>query len=226
MPYSLKTHLMTTRNTIVEEKLKGLYSAQNFAARLAIFTVSNEDYWQYREEPKDKAMPYLDLSNIIKLRKYCISTVADSQWTSAQKYMSHEIPALLDSIDVWVRSGSETASAERKMRVHDALEKTETSLKLVSEVIDTGDMLLIMGVQTLHVPAHHFQSLAGTVQYHYEEHVHEVMGALRYAIRNESAFANWSSEAKANEWSQSAQSAAKEWNDVSTRVESSSGDRI
>jgi hypothetical protein len=93
--------------------------------------VSNIDYWSYRDLPKDLSWDFLELSGMIEVRTHCISIVAESQHRAATLYMQRQIPALLDSLQLWVQSGSGSYSAERKIAIRHTLENVERTLRRV-----------------------------------------------------------------------------------------------
>lgn len=82
-------------------------------------------------KPRDTALPYLQLSCILEVRKYCISIVANSQRRIATRYMRDEIPDLLAQLELWVQSGAGSADAERKEVVRCTLNELESRLKKV-----------------------------------------------------------------------------------------------
>lgn len=93
--------------------------------------MSNKDYWTNRDHPKRLANDFLELSGIIEMRRHCISIVAESQLRAATLYMQRQIPALLDSLQLWVQSGSGSYSAERKNAIRQTLENVERTLQRV-----------------------------------------------------------------------------------------------
>ena len=101
---------------------------------MKVFCVSNTDYWEHREAPKEDALPALRLSRIIDVRRHCISIVAESQLRAATEYVKDVVPALLGSIELWVQSGSGSMSAERKQAIRNALDEVERGLHGVSAV--------------------------------------------------------------------------------------------
>lgn len=122
---------MSTRNEIVSNDLRELYEDRIPGDQLAVFCVSNKDYWDHRPLPEDQSRDILVLSGIIQLRKHCISIVSESQLQAATLYMEQKIPALLDSLQLWVQSGSGSLSVERKQVIRDTLSKVEKKLQKV-----------------------------------------------------------------------------------------------
>lgn len=82
--------------------------------------------------PKDEALPFLHLSGILQVRKYCLSIVAESQLRAAIECMTDAIPALLGSVELWVQSGAGSLDAERKQALRNTLEEIQRALDTVS----------------------------------------------------------------------------------------------
>lgn len=97
-----------------------------------MFCVSNTDYWEHRDQPKDSALPLLELSGIIELRRHCVSLLEDDQLRIAMKYIRDDIPAILSEIALWVQSGAENVNAERKETVCETLDALEARLRRVN----------------------------------------------------------------------------------------------
>jgi hypothetical protein len=112
--------------------LNDLYRSRVPDGGLRVFCVSNMIYWDNRELSKDNALPILQLSGIIAVRRHCISIVADSQLRAATKYIRDSIPAILSEIALWVESGAGSLSAERKKAVRETLNVVEARLRTVS----------------------------------------------------------------------------------------------
>ncbi|KAL6408246.1 hypothetical protein AUP68_08100 [Ilyonectria robusta] len=127
--FELHAYLVTTRNSTIYQKLRDQYSSKVPSGDLRVFCVSNKNYWDHRMRPQDAALPYLQLSCILEVRKYCISIVANSQRRIATRYMRDEIPDLLAQIELWVQSGAGSADAERKEVVRRTLNELESRLK-------------------------------------------------------------------------------------------------
>jgi len=96
-----------------------------------VFCVSNTDYWEYRGLPKDSALPLLELSGILELRRYCISLLVPSQLRIAVEYICHSIPATLGAIKLWAQSGIRL-SVEKEETVCKALNTLEARLRKVN----------------------------------------------------------------------------------------------
>ncbi|CAG9972550.1 unnamed protein product [Clonostachys byssicola] len=126
--FELTQFLVTTRNEFVTNKLSQKY-AHRVDGLLRVFCVSNKLYNDKRNEPKDRALPYLKLSGIIDLRKHCISIVAQAQRRVVVQFINDEIPALLSKIQLWVQSGARTADQERRIAIIAALDNIERELR-------------------------------------------------------------------------------------------------
>ena len=92
-------------------------------------------YQEHRNRPKDAALPFLQLSGILEVRRHCIAMVACSQLRSALKYISDDIPALLGDIKLWVQSGAGTLAAERRAEIRETLDTLEARLKRVRHAL-------------------------------------------------------------------------------------------
>lgn len=114
------------------EKLNGQYENRVPCGSLRVFCVSNTDYWEHRDFPKDDALPLLQLSGILAIRKHCISMVATSQLRIATKYIRDSIPAILGDVALWVESGAKSVSAERKEALRETVNTLEARLKGVN----------------------------------------------------------------------------------------------
>ena len=89
-------------------------------------------YWKYRLRPLEIARPVLALSGIIEVRKHCVSIVAQSQFRASNHFMRVEIPALLRSIEMWVRSGAGDITTERRLAIRDVVHTIEAGFQNVS----------------------------------------------------------------------------------------------
>ena len=124
-------HLVNTRNANVMQSLDTLYRNKLAGNEVKVFAVSNTEYWEHRDLPKDEALSCLQLSGIFTIRKHCISMVANSQLRAGMKYILHDIPALLGDIELWVQSGARSVDAERKEAIRETLNTMESRLKRV-----------------------------------------------------------------------------------------------
>ncbi|KAK1850355.1 Nuclear GTPase SLIP-GC 3 [Colletotrichum chrysophilum] len=127
--HDLKTFLVETRNAEVRKKLQASYRDKVRGGIVHVFCISNTEYWSKATSPKDEAIPSLQLSGIIALRKHCLSIIADSQLRLATKFVTNDIPALLGEAGLWVESGAGSANAEQKSAVRRTLDKIERQLR-------------------------------------------------------------------------------------------------
>ncbi|KAJ0381938.1 hypothetical protein COL922a_013543 [Colletotrichum nupharicola] len=121
----LKTFLVETRNAEVTKKPQASYRDKVRGGIVYVFCISNTEYWSKATLPKDEAIPYLQLSGIIALRKHCLSIIADRQLRLTTKFVTNDIPALLGEAGLWVESGAGSANAEQKSAVRRTLDKIE-----------------------------------------------------------------------------------------------------
>jgi hypothetical protein len=119
---------METRNASVTAQLINDYGDRFAGSTVHVFCVSNTDYWEKRGQPRDLALPFLQLSGILAVRKHCLSIVGESQLRIAATYVADEIPAHLADVELWVQSGECSASAEQKRRVRATLDAVEEEL--------------------------------------------------------------------------------------------------
>ncbi|RMJ15686.1 hypothetical protein CDV36_004625 [Fusarium kuroshium] len=127
--FELKEYLVTTRNSFVTQELRNKYNERVATDEIKIFCVSNKDYWGHRDEAKAISTRFLQLSGILKVRKHCISIVANSQRRIATRYIKDQIPAFLAQVDLWVQSGARTASEERREALCRRLDDVERQLR-------------------------------------------------------------------------------------------------
>lgn len=92
-------------------------------------------YSKERERPAQRALPFLTLSGILELRRYCIGLVAESHLRATTEYIKDEIPALLGSIELWIQAGSGDVNAERKEKILDAVSVIQRQLDGVSTFV-------------------------------------------------------------------------------------------
>ena len=126
--FELLRHIIKLRNDKVSDGLRKEYRNHTIATTLKTFCVSNKTYWDNREKPATAALPYLKLSGILELRRYCIGIVADSHLRATREFIKDEIPAFLGSVELWVEAGSGNASAERKQQILDAVSAIQREL--------------------------------------------------------------------------------------------------
>lgn len=130
--HRLSHHIITFRNRKVSSELKNRYRSYPGGDHLPTFCVSNTMYLQERERPAQRALPFLTLSGILELRRYCIGIVAESHLRATTEYIKDEIPALLGSIELWIQAGSGDVNAERKQRILDTVSFIQRELDGVS----------------------------------------------------------------------------------------------
>lgn len=104
------------RNTQVTDDLLEQYQDYRLTATSKIFCVSNKTYWEFRNRPIAIARPYLVTSGIIDLRRHCIEIVAQSRLVAITEFVRDRIPALLDSIELWVDAGSPSRTTEMRQK--------------------------------------------------------------------------------------------------------------
>lgn len=130
----LTEYVVTTRNTSVTASIAALYGPR-VAGGVRVFCTSNKMYWDHRYKPRDEALPHLQLSGIIAVRRHCLSLVVESQLRITTNYIQNDIPALLEDVGLWVESGAGTMDAERKRIVRQALDAMEDRLRRVTSTI-------------------------------------------------------------------------------------------
>lgn len=92
-------------------------------------------YWTHRNDiPKEKALPLLQLSGILAIRRHCMRIVSESQLRIATEYLRGDIPSLLSNIQLWVQSGAGSAAAEQREDIRRALDALEARLRSVSKL--------------------------------------------------------------------------------------------
>lgn len=121
-------HLIEVRNQAATAELRRVYQ-ENVRA---VFCVSNELYRENRSLPVERSRPWLELSRIISLRKYCLGLVAEQQLQAATTFMEDTVPRLVNAISLWVQSGSGQITLETREQVRRASAEVEKILKRVS----------------------------------------------------------------------------------------------
>lgn len=132
-------YLINTRNASVTTSIEDLYGPRVPGDGVKVFCVSNTLYWDHRPMPKDEALPHLQLSGVLQIRKHCLSMVTESQLRIATRYIRDDIPALLGDVDLWVQSGAGTMDAERKRVVRQTLDALEARLTRVKKSLIKSD---------------------------------------------------------------------------------------
>lgn len=125
--------MITERNALVESELQALYRDKILGGVLYVFCASNTLYWDKRDlRSRVRALPFLELSGIIAIRRHCMALVSESQLRAASKYLRDDIPNLLSNIKLWVQTGLESADAGRKQAVQEAISLFGNRLRTVS----------------------------------------------------------------------------------------------
>ncbi|KAH8732134.1 hypothetical protein GQ44DRAFT_767167 [Phaeosphaeriaceae sp. PMI808] len=144
--FELKSHVIKLRNDKVAHGLLEEYRGHRIATTLKTFCVSNNLYWDHRGKPAIASLPYLKLSGILELRRYCIGIVAESRLRATKGFISDEIPAFLGSVELWVQAGSGNANAERKQQILNAVSDMEHELlKLTSPISQLSNITRALG---------------------------------------------------------------------------------
>lgn len=126
--FELLCYIVKSRNDKVSDDLRKEYGNHPIATTLKIFCVSNTMYRDNRRKPATAALPYLELSGIIELRRHCIGIVAESCLRATRGFIKEDIPAFLGSVELWIEAGSVNTSAERKQRILDAVSAIQEEL--------------------------------------------------------------------------------------------------
>jgi len=116
----------------VTRALADLYGPSAPTGEVAVFCVSNKLYWSHRDKARDEALPWLELSRIMAVRRHCIGIVSSSQQLAATHYMRHQVPALLAQVQLWVQSGTGSADLEMRRELCSAVDTIEAWLRRVS----------------------------------------------------------------------------------------------
>ncbi|KAL2145862.1 hypothetical protein VTI28DRAFT_5944 [Corynascus sepedonium] len=120
--FELQRYMITERNALVESELQALYRDKIPGGVLYVFCASNTLYWDKRDlRSRVRALPFLELSGIVAIRRHCMALVSESQLRAASKYLRDDIPNLLSNIKLWVQTGLESADAGRKQAVQEAI---------------------------------------------------------------------------------------------------------
>ncbi|KAK4161389.1 hypothetical protein QBC43DRAFT_323938 [Cladorrhinum sp. PSN259] len=176
--FELSRYLITIRNEWVISELKTLYQPPATPdSELQVFCVSNSYYWDNRHEPKDKALPYLQLSGIIALRRHCVSLVSQAQLRLGNRYIHDEIPGFLGEMEMWIQAGSASAGSEQK--------------KLIRDVVDGIQDRLFRG---LNVDIGWVYELRCSLVDLFQVHVLDAKNTPRWASKAREASSEW------NEW--------------------------
>lgn len=119
-----------TRNTEVTRKL-----CQEYRPTVHyVFCVSNRIYSMRRHEDQDVARKWLQLTEIISLRRHCLGLVTKHQQQDACAFMGNLVPNLVSLIDLWVQSGSRLIDTDTRAQVLEASQETERILQCVGDI--------------------------------------------------------------------------------------------
>ena len=121
-------HIVKLRNHKVST---GLLDKYRNNPTLKTFCISNRMYWNQRKNPVKTALPFLNLSGILELRRYCIGIVAESHLRAAKEFIKNEIPAFLGSVELWVEAGSDNVTVERKQQILNVVSAIQRELDTV-----------------------------------------------------------------------------------------------
>ncbi|KAK4232688.1 hypothetical protein C8A03DRAFT_39726, partial [Achaetomium macrosporum] len=119
---------MELRNASVTAGLMRTYADRipGGGGQLRVFCASNTLYWQWRDKPADRALPFLRQSGILAIRQQCMGLVSESQLRLAMQYMHRDVQELVSNVELWVRSGAggtaDLAQAREFRRVLDGVE--------------------------------------------------------------------------------------------------------
>lgn len=119
------------RNAKVSKQLLEQYQDDGLAAKLKVFCVSNKTYRDYRNKPLTNARPYIATSGIVELRKHCIQIVAQSRLSAVKELIKDRVPALLDSVQLWVDAGSPSRTTETKQKTLAMVAEVQQALEEV-----------------------------------------------------------------------------------------------
>jgi hypothetical protein len=128
----LHRYISGLRNNKVSRRLREQYRAYPNAGSLRIFCVSNKLYSNNRNKLATAALPYLNWSGILELRRYCIGMVAQNQLHIVRKFILNEVPAMLGSLELWIEAGSKDISVDSKNQIIDTVSDIQHTLDEVS----------------------------------------------------------------------------------------------
>lgn len=121
----LRKHIMLRRNIEVTSELQKRYVDENTGLKPPVFCISNTMYQEKRRLTAQESKESIQLSGVPALRRHCIALVASSHLRTTREYIENEVPALINSVELWLQSGSGIASVEEKKiaTVVDAVQK-------------------------------------------------------------------------------------------------------
>ncbi|KAK4220911.1 hypothetical protein QBC38DRAFT_493173 [Podospora fimiseda] len=175
--FTLDQYLVTIRNDWVTSELKKRYQVSTTAeVELQVHCVSNTHYWDHRHDPKDKAMPYLELSGIISLRRHCVSLVSQEKYRLVKRYLQGEIPGFLGEMELWIQAGTTSAQGEEKKLIREIVEE-------ISSVLweNLGDNALL------------YEEMASTLTDKFQEHIINARRIPHWTSKAKQASEDWDS---------------------------------
>jgi hypothetical protein len=100
---------MQARNSHVKEGLQSAYASKVPGEMLDVFCVSNVMYEKYSEKGNTELV---QASCIPDLRQFCYGITADAQLRETLHFLRSSLPALLNSLDLWVSDESNVARTQ------------------------------------------------------------------------------------------------------------------
>jgi hypothetical protein len=116
------------RNEKVKSGLREAYRDHALAENLNVFCVGNIMYRKNRDKPVATALPYLNLSGILNLRRYCIGIVAQSRFHATRQFIKDTLPAFVGSVGLWVEAGSVRPTVDSKERIIVAMSSVQQEI--------------------------------------------------------------------------------------------------
>lgn len=107
------------------------YNARAPGGRVNVFCLGNQLYSEWRNKVSGQASQWLELSGIIAFRRHCLGLTMERQMQSLTRYITADIPMLLDKVNSWVKAGAETPDAETKRKIREALDKFQSETEEV-----------------------------------------------------------------------------------------------
>jgi hypothetical protein len=95
---------MSARNKFVTDSIQKAYVAKvPKGQQFEVFCVSNKIYEKYGQSSQTNMVK---ASGVPALRAYCHNIMADLQLKAAQKYLTLDLPSLLNSLENWIENWS------------------------------------------------------------------------------------------------------------------------
>ena len=124
---------MEIRNAKVTAKLIRTYADKIPGGQLRVFCASNTLYWKWRNvRSADRALPFLRQSGILAIRRHCMGLASESQLRIALQYIRHDVPNVIDQVEVWARSGAVSTNEAQTRAVRAVLDAIDARLRRVS----------------------------------------------------------------------------------------------